>query len=410
MRTFPGRGPAASDSREARTTTAPCDARPLRSLRSLGWAVAIAICVALAGCTGQHHEVRSDQSASPMSGRSSPVLGVPWGFWQQGYGQPHPVTILNGGDGEIDNIHWISWGGGKAIGNGMARWDVSALHDQDARLVAFNLGYCHGELAYTAIEWYFPQHGQLFDSNSYVNICTWRYVSEGNAHAIGGPASAAAIARAAGASVVDINVAYTASVDGAHVNVKYEAMGLVISSSGRVLAESLYPSNASNINVIVSVPSLGRIYPALIIGSDSREDITILQLQDAAGLHPIDTSASFEIKPGERCVALMLGLGMPSAPGGWLDFSPTRITALDQAVRPDSFAPSLARIIQTADPTSEDSNGAPLVDMSGHVIGMELAASALYPTPGYPGFAIPIGVAMSTAERIEAAWAAKGSS
>ena len=43
-------------------------------------------------------------------------------------------------------------------------------------MVAFNLGPCRGVSAYTAIELYYPQHGQTFDPKNYINICNGQYV------------------------------------------------------------------------------------------------------------------------------------------------------------------------------------------------------------------------------------------
>jgi len=43
-------------------------------------------------------------------------------------------------------------------------------------VVAFDLGTCDGKLMYQAIEWYFPQHGQSFNPNTYQDICTGSYV------------------------------------------------------------------------------------------------------------------------------------------------------------------------------------------------------------------------------------------
>ena len=47
-----------------------------------------------------------------------------------------------------------------------------------ATVEAFKLGMCQGKLEYQAVEWYFPQYGQSFDPNQYMNICTGTYVGE----------------------------------------------------------------------------------------------------------------------------------------------------------------------------------------------------------------------------------------
>jgi hypothetical protein len=49
-----------------------------------------------------------------------------------------------------------------------------------ATVVAFDLGVCNGVASYQAIEWYFPQDGQTFDPNNYINDCTGDYIGPEN--------------------------------------------------------------------------------------------------------------------------------------------------------------------------------------------------------------------------------------
>ena len=115
-----------------------------------------------------------------------PTLGQMVGIFAQagrGFGQVKPAEIFNGGDptGLVTNVVWGSWGGPKAVGTGISDYvgpkkTVSQGTEQPATVVAFNLGTCDGKLMYQAVEWYFPQHGQVFDPNRYENICTGSYV------------------------------------------------------------------------------------------------------------------------------------------------------------------------------------------------------------------------------------------
>jgi hypothetical protein len=75
----------------------------------------------------------------------------------------------------VDSIQWQSWGGPQAIGEGTAEYapaNETAWHTAPARVVAFDLGTCRGKLVYQAVEWYFPQYGQTFNSSTYINTCT----------------------------------------------------------------------------------------------------------------------------------------------------------------------------------------------------------------------------------------------
>jgi hypothetical protein len=117
-----------------------------------------------------------------------PILAGPWSMGQEGYGHAKPHKIFNGGDptGLVKKIHWNSWGGRRATGTGTALWVgrnqpvAAGKFETGARVVLFQLGVCHGQPAYNAIEWYFPQHGQKFSAGTYINACTGTYYLHGH--------------------------------------------------------------------------------------------------------------------------------------------------------------------------------------------------------------------------------------
>jgi len=118
-----------------------------------------------------------------VSPQAVPVLGVVWGPYQQGYGQPHPATIFNGGDptGLVTRVVWHSWGKPRAEGDGIGLYApgiVANGTEESAHVVAFDLGMCRGTLAYRAVEWYFPQHGQQFNPHAYIDICKGTFVGQ----------------------------------------------------------------------------------------------------------------------------------------------------------------------------------------------------------------------------------------
>lgn len=115
-----------------------------------------------------------------------PFLGRSWSVSQQGYGKPRPSSIDNGGDptGIVENLRWQSWGQDRAIASGFSYYEapgkiVAESTREPVTVVAFNLGTCTGIRAYTAIEWYFPQHGERFDPATYIDICTGEHLGNG---------------------------------------------------------------------------------------------------------------------------------------------------------------------------------------------------------------------------------------
>ena len=117
-------------------------------------------------------------SATPTLGRQVPR------FATFGIGQVRPSHIDYGGtaDSTLLNVAWSSWGGKQALGAGT--WCPGGQECGAAKVVAFNLGECHGNLVYQALEWYFtqgqvdPGYGHTFDPNFYRNVCTETWVGE----------------------------------------------------------------------------------------------------------------------------------------------------------------------------------------------------------------------------------------
>jgi hypothetical protein len=83
--------------------------------------------------------------------------------------------------GNLSQIRWNTWGGTQAVGTGISLYvspnEITAAGtEQEATVVAFDPGTCHGSYAYQAVEWYFPQHGGYFDPGYYLNACTGAFV------------------------------------------------------------------------------------------------------------------------------------------------------------------------------------------------------------------------------------------
>ena len=140
-----------------------------------------------APATGPAAATTSPPSVPASAGSAGPVptLGQPAGVFAhgEGFGQVKPSKIFNGGDptGLVSHVAWKSWGGARAVATGISDYvgpnqSVARGTEEAATVVAFNLGTCDGKLMYRAVEWYFPQHKQVFDPGRYEDICTGTYV------------------------------------------------------------------------------------------------------------------------------------------------------------------------------------------------------------------------------------------
>jgi hypothetical protein len=93
-----------------------------------------------------------------------------------GFGEVKPSGFSNGGDRSVGSVVWDSWGTLMATGTGLSTYvgpnqTVAEGTQEQAHIVAFDLGDCSGQYMYRKVEWFFPQHGQSFDANMAEDIC-----------------------------------------------------------------------------------------------------------------------------------------------------------------------------------------------------------------------------------------------
>jgi hypothetical protein len=115
---------------------------------------------------------------------AAPTLGLLTGTFVHGsgFGQVRPREVYNGGDptGLVTSITWHSWGGSQAVGTGRSDYvapgqSVAGGKIEPVRIVAFDLGTCRGRYMYAAVEWYFPQHKQVFNGSLFEDSCIGAY-------------------------------------------------------------------------------------------------------------------------------------------------------------------------------------------------------------------------------------------
>jgi hypothetical protein len=106
-----------------------------------------------------------------------PVLGDAHGG-TAGFGKAHPRVIALGNDiiGQVHGITWRNWGATQADGTGTGYWIPAGKPASDARsapakVVAFDLGPCHGVRAYRKVEWWLPSRGGHFTARGANPAC-----------------------------------------------------------------------------------------------------------------------------------------------------------------------------------------------------------------------------------------------
>ena len=161
---------------------------------------------------------------------------------------------------------------------------------------------------------------------------------------------------------------------------------MIVSSDGRILTNAHVIDNASAIRVTLRD---GAEFDARLIGSDPRSDVAVLQLIPAPGaklpaLKPITIGDSSKLRLGE----VVLAVGNPFGVG-----QAVTMGIVSAVGRASVGIEQYEDFIQTDAAINPGNSGGALVDMRGHLVGINTAI--LSRSGGYQGigFAIPTDMA-----------------
>jgi S1-C subfamily serine protease len=216
-----------------------------------------------------------------------------------------------------------------------------------------------------------------------------------------GPSDVSAIAQKVDPGLVDIDTTLGYQQEEA------AGTGIVLTPSGEVLTNNHVIDGATTISV--TDVGNGHTYSASVVGYDRTKDVAVLQLHGASGLQTATLGDSSKVAVGEDVVGIGNAGGTggtPSAVGGTVTALNQSITASDEG---DGSSEQLTGLIETNADIQPGDSGGSLVDTSGHVVGIDTAASAgtTFEGPsgqsvGNQGYAIPINQAVAIAKQIEA--------
>ena len=182
-----------------------------------------------------------------------------------------------------------------------------------------------------------------------------------------------------------------------------EGTGMVLTSNGVVLTNNHVVNGATSIEAI-SVTS-GRRYTATVLGVDPSHDVAVIQLHGASGLATISVNGLLPLA-GDPVVAI----GNAGGVGGAPSVTTGTVLALDQAIvaSGQNTTEQLYGLIETTAALQPGDSGGPLVDGSGHIVGMDTAASQASGSDPVVSFAIPIIDAQGVAQQIQEGQAGGG--
>jgi S1-C subfamily serine protease len=217
-----------------------------------------------------------------------------------------------------------------------------------------------------------------------------------------GAASAGGVASSPGA-VMDVPAAL-ARVEPAVVTVHTDLVGET--SAGQPVAEQGTGTGfvveadgviATNDHVVQGAQTIvvtladGRTLPAQVLRQDPSADLAVLQVPaDHLPVAPLGDSAGLQV--GDPVVAIGDALALPGGP----TVTEGIVSALDRPIHTNDGA-TLTDVIQTDAAINPGNSGGPLVDATGHVVGIDTAAAG---DGQNIGFAIAINGAHHTIDTL----------
>ena len=171
--------------------------------------------------------------------------------------------------------------------------------------------------------------------------------------------------------------------------------GLVLTSDGEVVTNHHVVAGATSIEV--TVMSTGDTYTAKVVGTDTTDDVAVLQLEDASGLDTVSTDND-GVTQGEAVTAVGDGNGTVD----YLSAATGQVIATDQSITTQSegsaAGENLTGLIEISSDVVGGFSGGATYDADGEVVGMTTAASTGGDVVGY---AIPISKVLTIADDLE---------
>jgi putative serine protease PepD len=181
--------------------------------------------------------------------------------------------------------------------------------------------------------------------------------------------------------------------------------GIVIAADGVILTNNHVVASATDGDVIDLGLFDGRQFEADVVGRSPSYDLAVLRV-DADDLQPAVLGDPGSVQVGDGVMAIGSPLGLDGTVTSGI------ISALDRPViAGQEGEQSFISALQTDAAINPGNSGGPLVNLQGHVVGVNSAIATLDPLGEVGniglGFAIPIDQALSTAEQLIADGEAK---
>jgi putative serine protease PepD len=177
--------------------------------------------------------------------------------------------------------------------------------------------------------------------------------------------------------------------------------GVVISSDGLILTNHHVIEGGGTTSVRLST---GQTVPAQVVATDTTHDLALVQATGLSGLTPVTFGTDDSVAVGDTVLAFGAPLGLENTVTSGI------VSALDRSIDTATESATgggseqLTGLLQTDAAINQGNSGGALVDLSGHVIGINVAiATASQSDSGSigVGFAIPADTVVAAVKQME---------
>jgi len=228
------------------------------------------------------------------------------------------------------------------------------------------------------------------DSNTVVRQVT---VQNSVPTSAGTSLSVAQVYQRANKGVVEITVTSAGQSDQFGQSQSQQALGsgFVLDDSGHVITNEHVVDGAQSISVKMWN---GATYKATLVGSDASTDLAVLKLDAPSSvLHPLTLGNSDAVAVGQGVVAIGSPFGLEETVTSGI------VSALHRSMQaPNNF--TINDSIQTDAAINHGNSGGPLLDLNGHVIGVNSQIESDSGGSDGVGFAIPSNTVRSIANQL----------
>jgi putative serine protease PepD len=180
--------------------------------------------------------------------------------------------------------------------------------------------------------------------------------------------------------------------------------GVIVRADGYILTNNHVVSAAADGGTITATFADGRTATAKIVGTDASTDLAVVKVDGVSGLTAATFADSNNLKVGQSVVAVGSPLGLDQTVTSGI------VSALHRATRGGDNNTAIFDAVQTDAPINPGNSGGPLVDLSGHVVGINAEIATAGGNSRFPGssssgnigigFAIPSDTAADIADQL----------